>query len=502
MQPPPPGEEEGEEETGIAHKVLQLQQKIDNKQQEIASKEKEIQEHEQQQQQQQQQQGPADEIQQLLKLLALGKERSKLSALKEELWALKLDFTTGKYFGFLDVYWKTEAVPVASHHTYQNIQWSNYQRTKEEACKIQVRCWINKEINSNTPYEDTRAGAMDKKFDIVSSDRSRTSQSNQNEREIRNSVWPVDIFGNKATRQHIAHLLPAGCTFHKEWMPVAAVILGMDHQESSSDQLKKAVRGFKPQGAKNKVPGSGVVHFVSNKLRMNSQGHVFDGGEAFGLLIPTLSLSEAKEWNGEAYNALFVMGKPSDGQGSQTCTPTWYNDVQLNTETVMLGAAVRDATSGEIEDARMTLIHAVLALRNMIANLGDEKLKSLNIKNSDGLKEAQGFAQQEECVLPQVLEAREDRKPLCLVRFGKVEETDKHPPPDPLLLAYKAACVWGTMTKKRLLANGEEPDLYPDMTEGDYLAELAFLEGRSGFKRPKTWEDLAVGLGQPNGYQE
>jgi hypothetical protein len=52
------------------------------------------------------------------------------------------------------------------------------------------------------------------------------------------------------------------------------------------------------------------------------------------------------------------------------------------------------------------------------------------------------------------------------------------------------------MTKgMRLLSNGEEADIYDDMSEGDYLAEVAFLDGRSGYSKPQ-----AAGLGQPNGY--
>jgi hypothetical protein len=49
-----------------------------------------------------------------------------------------------------------------------------------------------------------------------------------------------------------------------------------------------------------------------------------------------------------------------------------------------------------------------------------------------------------------------------------MNEEGKHPPPDPLLLAYKAANIWAKMTKgMRLLANGEEADMYDDMSEGD-----------------------------------
>jgi hypothetical protein len=58
------------------------------------------------------------------------------------------------------------------------------------------------------------------------------------------------------------------------------------------------------------------------------------------------------------------------------------------------------------------------------------------------------------------------------------------------------------MTKtRRLLANGENVDIHEDMSEGDYIAEVAFLNARCGYVKPQTWEELAAGLGQPYGYQ-
>jgi hypothetical protein len=108
-----------------------------------------------------------------------------------------------------------------------------------------------------------------------------------------------------------------------------------------------------------------------------------------------------------------------------------------------------------------------------------------------------------ECILPQWNENVQNRKPLCLVKFGQMDEEGKHPPPDPLLLAYKAANIWAKMTKGiTLLANGEKSDLSDDMSEWDYLAEMAFLDARSGHFKPHSWEELAVALGQPNGYQQ
>jgi hypothetical protein len=51
----------------------------------------------------------------------------------------------------------------------------------------------------------------------------------------------------------------------------------------------------------------------------------------------------------------------------------------------------------------------------------------------------------------------------------------------------------------KMLANASPNDL-DDISIGDIMEEEAFLEAREQSFRPKTWTDLAKGLGQPYGY--
>ncbi|KAG7338143.1 hypothetical protein IV203_034368 [Nitzschia inconspicua] len=171
----------------------------------------------------------------------------------------------------------------------------------------------------------------------------------------------------------------------------------------------------------------------------------------------------------DAYSALFAAGMPNkSGSKEDTDVPSHYRAVGLISPDAVYNGKIRDASAIEIEKAKGTLIHAVLAPNAYYRSLMKRtKIESLSF----------------------------------LVEFGSVGDEDKHPAPDPLLLVYKAAAIWGMVTKKRLVSNGEAQDPSADISEGDYLAELAFLEARSGFKRPQTWEALAIGLGQPNGYQ-
>jgi hypothetical protein len=105
---------------------------------------------------------------------------------------------SGIYFSRLSDSWKEEVVNVETHQVYKNIKWQNYQRTKEEVESIQVRHYNSKNGYSlDHPYHFTRNGAIDSQTSVFGSSCSSSSSSAQNQKEIRDMVWPTDIFGNK-----------------------------------------------------------------------------------------------------------------------------------------------------------------------------------------------------------------------------------------------------------------------------------------------------------------
>jgi hypothetical protein len=76
-----------------------------------------------------------------------------------------------------------------------------------------------------------------------------------------------------------------------------------------------------------------------------------------------------------------------------------------------------------------------------------------------------------------------------------------HPAPDPMLVVAKAAAVWSRRQDQPLLADGLVGD-EDDRSSLSILAEEQWLQQRQESLRPQTWEDLARGLHQENGYQE
>ncbi|KAG7373505.1 hypothetical protein IV203_034229 [Nitzschia inconspicua] len=497
-------------ETVNASKLINWKQRINYKEEEIRSKEQQV--NNKQRQLDHFEQTTEESNQSLRQLLSLKDELLSLEreqkSLKDELSALERSYSGGRYFAPLFDYWRVAAQTIEKNQVLSGIRWTNFWRTAEEADSIQVRQYSHQtKTDPPHPYTDTRIGATDTSASTAASgSTSRTSQSSQNSPPLRDMVWPRDIFGNDLNvGQDIAHLLPVGQT-HKEWMHIAASVVGLDKYGTPSD-WKKAVRGHIKDEKKStkRAPGSGVVHFVSNKIRMSNQGRVFDGDSPKVILIPTMSLESAKAWKGEAYTALFAAGLPNkSGSKEDTDVPSLYRAVGLISPDAVYNGTIRDASAIEIEKARGTLTHAVLAVRDYLRNTtASDRIREFRIGDTyvRRVTDSHEYANEAECLLPEPDEENQNRKPLCLVEFGSVVDEDKHPAPDPLLLAYKAAAIWGMVTKKRLMSNGEARDPSADISEDDYLAELAFLEARSGFKRPQTWEELAIGLGQPNGYQ-
>jgi hypothetical protein len=74
--------------------------------------------------------------------------------------------------------------------------------------------------------------------------------------------------------------------------------------EESISQTSSAAR-------KQRVNNTGVVHFVSNKIRLELQSKIADGKSPTMLIIPCMTLDEARKWRGEGYKAAILTGFPA-----------------------------------------------------------------------------------------------------------------------------------------------------------------------------------------------
>jgi hypothetical protein len=222
---------------------------------------------------------------------------------------LQEDFVNGVYYAFTSSYWKVEEI------TRTGNEWQSFVREFGEnehfECRYAKGTGTDIDITTTDPYAITREGVFDKTYCTAPSDTSRSGSMPQSQQTSRNAVWPTDIFGNKAGEQQIAHLIPAGRIFHKLWVNVACAVRGID-RSVALDVKKKAARGYTLSSKKwcRRKKGTRVVHFVSNKIRLQGQAQALDGPNPTCLIVPVMSLEDARKWRGDSYHAICFAGVP------------------------------------------------------------------------------------------------------------------------------------------------------------------------------------------------
>ena len=462
-------------------------------------------------------------------------EKETLDLEKEKL-TLRCSFAQGFYYGWLSDYWKVGAKEPMRENTSQGLE--AFVRDAATVNRIQCRTNPNKEQASKKGHElekaddlkeghvlvksylETKNDAKAKSTTVAGSATTSAPASSQGLKVYRDQIWPVDIFGNSARNQPIAHIIPGGRLDCKEWVDIAATAMGLSLSASWLTK-KKALRGVK--SGQSRKAGSGIVHFTSNKLRLNDQANLLDKGSPRMMIIPVMTVDEVKKWTGGAYDAIVSIGLPRGVLGMERDVE---DESAANSDMcVSSGLArvldkkpqvIRDALPREIEAARKLLRQAIVALEHYVKNRSQDDIDNLldiekNASASDNkIKRRTTLIDQSKnptrVPLPENVDdtsSQVSKGPLCLVSFSSVDAKDGHPAPDPLLLAFRMANIWGRMVGVKLLANGkEECDDYENMSEGDIIAEEAFYDWKFGHPKNPTWEELAVGLGQPNGYQD
>jgi hypothetical protein len=129
---------------------------------------------------------------------------------------------------------------------------------------------------------------------------------------------------------------------------------------------------------------------------------------------------------------------------------------------------------------------------------GAENDKTKTWKTLDVLRRNPLATNEEGVIVPKSLDLRNSN--VALIEFSSHHEDNNnkvHLAPDPLLLVIKSAANWSWRNGQKMLAVGEPPE---EEDELDILEEEFFLTCRRDSYRPHSREELAKGLGQPNGW--
>ncbi len=313
------------------------------------------------------------------------------------------------------------------------------------------------------------------------------------------AIWHTDINGNVNDRYVEGdHLLPAGLSDHVDWYNIGGAAVGLGVSSSIKEKLR-AVRGCKNMlsAQQKRHDHEGVLHFSSNRLYLERQKLVIDGQYPRMLIVPIRNIDQVTGWKGEGYNAIILVGEPttdfplpdelqvSDGEKKKV-----YRKSELIREST--------ADSRDVTQACNLLRDGVLALAEMIKSISDEDLGEISKENKESAERLRSNRDKIEntiLVPGMVNETVQSSCKVLKVAFSAHTENEGHPAPDPLLLLFKAANVWGRMIGLDFLSsNGEIPD--PFGTELHVLAIEKYLVWHQSNLRNVSREELARGLGQ------
>jgi hypothetical protein len=266
--------------------------------------------------------------------------------------------------------------------------------------------------------------------------------------------------------------------------------------QPKSEEAKDPEDNEPKDGKRKKAIRTGLKHLVSNKIRLASQKDYFDDRPCV-LIVPVIDLATMKGWNGEGYKAIILVGDYDNG-GDDRFSPTSAT-VQTVCSHITMSEPKAVADAEQIERARLLLEQVILGMAYSLKNrsgswdtrLGESAkttLAKLRTAFEGAVAKDGGVA----VPAPPPMESKSHLR-VRLVTFGRADIPDnKHPAPDPLLLAVRSAVNWSRRHGQQLLSRDEHPDIDDDL---DVLAMEQHRDMQDRNLRPQTWEELAIGLG-------
>jgi hypothetical protein len=187
------------------------------------------------------------------------------------------------------------------------------------------------------------------------------------------AIWNADIFGqdDATTAAEIAHLVLAAPRLASSFWSVANCVFGVSPDPSvQMKTIQKLIHGSRNKGMTRRTDHTGLKHFVCNKIRLNNQKAHYDQNPHL-LIMPVMTLSEMKEWNGTGYKAIVLAG---DFHGVKASAV--YKDIGMLNEG-------EDATQDDVDKARESLETLVLGLTcSLHYDNRDEKFDSDELKKT------------------------------------------------------------------------------------------------------------------------
>jgi hypothetical protein len=369
----------------------------------------------------------------------------------------------GTYYTTISDLWGTEAARPFNNEVAKNA----LRRLEIKTALKKCRHVQNGQKTFIDPYNATARRLRDHSF-FPKPVPSRTSHGNSSTKEV---IWPQNIL-DTSNNGEIARLLPAGPQDAVTWWFITTWLFGWGDRRAmnSWNARMKAIHGYSKHN-RSRTEHTGIKHMVTNKVRIAGQRQYMDNNPCL-LIVPILTTQEVKDWDGSGYDAIVVIDR-WDG-----CR---LDSVAAGTEMSSTKGIRKTATGDEIKTARELLsffLRAILTARQSRPH--GAPTPSDDMYSGDSI------------TIP-------SRNLLHLPLVRKVsfvaqtwDNPEKHPAPDPMLLATKAAVVFSTRHNQRLAAGGfKEDETWTDM---DQQAAEEYLDWRQAAIRARMDEDVARGI--------
>ena len=372
---------------------------------------------------------------------------------------------------------------------------SHWKRFIRSEASVDFNCIaMSRDKKQRKWYQQTRTHAVEVDSVIVDPSSSSSSPSPL----TKEAIWHTDIIENE-NNEYVegAHILPAGESDHVDWYNIGGAAVGLGVSASTKEKLR-AVRGCKNMltAQQNRHDHEGVLHLVSNRLYLKSQKQHIDGQRPKMLIVPIRSCDQVVGWKGEGYSAVVLVGEPEidvplpeELLVSEEKKKEVYRESRLNREST--------ADSQDVTQACNLLRDGVLALAEMIRSISDEDLLGVSAENKQSAERLRSSREKigDTILVPGMInETVPSNCKVLKITFSAQTDNEGHPAPDPLLLLFKAANVWGRMIGVHFLANGKIPDVFD--TDLHNHAVENYLEWHQSNLKNVSREELARGLGQ------
>ncbi len=283
----------------------------------------------------------------------------------------------------------------------------------------------------------------------VASTDNAADESNPTSSNTKASKWKYDIFGYPDTFSPLGYLIPNSVVQASLYDDVVTWALGLTPENLANDPnsplseeaiwiiKQRIIHGVKPVEGVEEIPFKGIKHSPYNKIRLKGHKEYLDNRPCV-VIVPTLSLEQVKAWDGEGYSAVVLASEWEGAPIAHVCRGIGMID---------LGPL---ANADEFELARKLLEQVLCGLAFSLFRdrpfLTEKSAALLSKLRSN-------FSVPGRIKVPARINGGPVFPPIRKVPFG--HEEGQHPPPDPLLLAVRAAVVWSKQNGEQLLPSGE-----------------------------------------------